>query len=84
MKSNSPEEWLRQRIDLSEQIEEVPVDVADRVLTTLSNFDSVGLALDKTPLILGGGLLALAASIMLVLFPSLSTMMEPWISFWLI
>ncbi|HBE68027.1 MAG TPA: hypothetical protein DDW52_07740 [Planctomycetaceae bacterium] len=84
MKSHDPEEWLRQRIELSGEEQGLSVDVADRVLATLTTYDSVGLAVDKTPLVLGGGLLAIAASIMLVLFPSFSTMTEPWISYWLI
>lgn len=84
MKSHDPEEWLRQRVELFDKDQALSVDVADRVLATLTSDDSVGLAVDKTPLFLGGGLLAVAASIMLVLFPSFSTMTEPWISFWLI
>ncbi len=84
MTTSSPENWLRQRIELCEQVEDAPVDVTDRVLATLANYDSVGLAVDKTPLVLGGSLLALAASIMLVLLPSATMMTEPWISFWLI
>jgi len=84
MNSHDPEEWLRQRIELTDEDRGLSVDVADRVLATLTSYDSVGVAVDKTPLVLGGGLLAVAASIMLVLFPSFSTMTEPWISYWLI
>ncbi|MEL7265685.1 MAG: hypothetical protein AAFP69_12880 [Planctomycetota bacterium] len=84
MKSHDPDEWLRQRVELSYEDQGLSVDVADRVLATLTSYDSVGLAVDKTPLVLGGGLLAIAASIMVVLFPSFSTMTEPWISYWLI
>ena len=84
MKLCNPEDWLRQRIERSEQSQEVPVDVADRVLATLASYDSGGVVVDKTPIVLGGSLLALAASIVLVFFPSLATMTEPWISFWLI
>ncbi|MEM7559307.1 MAG: hypothetical protein AAF394_09295 [Planctomycetota bacterium] len=84
MKSVNPKDWLSQRAQLSEQTKDSPVDVTDRVLETLARYDSVGLALDKTPLVLGGSLLAVAATVMLVLLPSLTTMTEPWISFWLI
>lgn len=84
MKTNSPEDWIRQRAELFQQIHDAPIDVTDRVLSTLASYNSVGLAVDKTPLILGGSLLALAASIMIMLLPSLTMMNEPWISFWLI
>lgn len=84
MKTNHPEDWIRQRAELSDQLEDVTVDVTERVLSTLAGYNAVGLAVDKTPLVLGGGLLALAASIMLVLLPSFTMMQEPWISFWLI
>ena len=84
MNSQDPEDWLRQRAQRSDQIEDPPVDVTDRVLSTLARYDSVGLAVDKTPLVLGGSLLAVAATVTLVLLPSLTTMTEPWISFWLI
>lgn len=84
MKSVNPEDWLSQRVQLSEQIKDSPVDVTDRVLETAARYDSVGVALDKTPLVLGGSLLAVAATVMLLLLPSLTTMTQPWISFWLI
>ncbi|HBE67067.1 MAG TPA: hypothetical protein DDW52_02860 [Planctomycetaceae bacterium] len=84
MKTNRPESWIRQRVELSDQLENVPVDVTERVLSTLAGYNAVGPAIDKTPLVLGGSLLALAASIMLVLLPSLTMMTEPWISFWLV
>ena len=84
MKHEAPEDWIRTQAALSEQVEDVPVDVTDRVLSTLARFNSVGPAVDKTPLVLGGSLLALAASVMLLLLPGLTMMNEPWISFWLI
>jgi hypothetical protein len=60
------------------------VDVAQRVMTTAGRY-SVNLPeIDKTSLFVGAGLLALAASIMLILLPSLTLITEPWISFWLI
>ena len=84
MKHDSPENWIRQRAEMSEQAADLSIDVTDRVLSTLSSYNNIGLAVDKTPLVLGGGLMALAASIMLLLLPSLTVMTEPWISFWLI
>ena len=84
MKHDSPEEWIGQRAELAACVPDAPIDVTDRVLSTLSSYNNIGLAVDKTPLVLGGGLMALAASIMLVLLPSLTVMTEPWISFWLI
>ena len=84
MNPNTPEDWIRSRAERSAQIENTPVDVADRVLATLASHTTGSLAVDKTPLFLGGSLLALAASVMLLLLPSLAVITEPWISFWLI
>ncbi|MEM9355723.1 MAG: hypothetical protein AAGB04_05890 [Pseudomonadota bacterium] len=84
MKSKSPEDWIRRRAELSRELDPSRIDVADRVLSTLAERDPAVLAVDKTPLVVGGGLLALAASIIFVLFPSLTMMTEPWISFWML
>ncbi|XZE56363.1 hypothetical protein SH139x_002469 [Planctomycetaceae bacterium SH139] len=84
MKHDSPENWIEHRAELAARVHDSPIDVTDRVLSTLSSYKNIGLAVDKTPLILGGGLMALAASIMLMLLPSLTVMTEPWISFWFI
>ena len=84
MTSRSPEDWIRQRAELASQVDAPSVDVTDRVLSTLASCETVALSVDKTPLVLGGGLLTLAASIIVVLFPSLTMMTEPWISFWML
>jgi hypothetical protein len=70
MNDEAMHDWIRSRSKLASQNSGAPIDV--------------GPALDKTPLVLGGGLLALAASIIILLAPSLAMMTEPWISFWLI
>ncbi|MEM1070265.1 MAG: hypothetical protein AAGI63_15280 [Planctomycetota bacterium] len=78
------EDWIRERADLSDQIDEPAVDVSDRVMTTLRQYQPDFVTVDKTPLLLGGALFAVAASIVFMLLPSLSILTEPWISFWLI
>ncbi|MCA9130288.1 MAG: hypothetical protein KDB22_24540 [Planctomycetales bacterium] len=82
--SQSAEDWIRQRASVASQLREPAVDVTERVLNTVGQRVSSLPAIDKTPLLVGGGLLALAASIMLVLLPSTTLITEPWISFWLI
>ena len=82
--SQSAEDWIRQRAAAASQVHPTPVDVTERVMTTVGRYGLNLPEVDKTPLFVGAGLLALAASIMLILLPSLTLITEPWISFWLI
>lgn len=84
MNHQTPEDWIRQRGSLADSLSDEPIDVRDRVLSTLASYSAVNMVADKTPLVFGGGLLAVAASIMILLLPSLTTMTQPWISFWLL
>ncbi len=84
MNDEAMHDWIRSRSKLASQNSGAPIDVSDQVMASLTQLRAVGPALDKTPLVLGGGLLALAASIIILLAPSLAMMTEPWISFWLI
>lgn len=80
----SAEDWIRQRAAVASQLTEPAVDVTQRVMSTVGSCGNNLPVIDKTPLLVGGVLLALAASIMLVLLPSSTLITEPWISFWLI
>jgi hypothetical protein len=82
--SQSSEDWIRARAAVASQLREPAVDVTERVMSTVGQSVNSLPAIDKTPLLVGGGLLGLAASIMLVLLPSSTLITEPWISFWLI
>ena len=84
MSHRSPEDWIRQRAATASRLREPPVDVTERVMNTVAQNVTSLPTIDKTPLLVGGGLLALAASIMLVLLPSSTLITEPWLSFWLI
>ena len=84
MDNESMNDWIRCRAKLADRHSDTPIDVSDQVMASLTHLRAVGPALDKTPLVLGGGLLALAASIIVLLAPSLTMMTEPWISFWLV
>lgn len=84
MTQPSAEDWIRQRAAAASQVNEPAVDVTQRVMTTVGRYSANLPEVDKTPLFVGAGLLALAASIMLILLPSLTLITEPWISFWLI
>ena len=79
-----PEDWIRLRASIAADATEPAVDVSERVLATVERYTTSFPVVDKTPLFVGGGLLALAASAMLLLLPSLTLFTEPWISFWLI
>lgn len=82
--NESMNDWISSRAKLVNQTSGPSIDVSDQVMASLAHLRVVGPALDKTPLVLGGGLLALAASIIILLAPSMTMMTEPWISFWLI
>lgn len=84
MTRHNPEDWIRQRVSLADSLNDEPIDVSDRVLSTLARFSAANMVVDNTPLLFGGGLLAVAASIVALLLPSLTTMTQPWISFWLL
>lgn len=84
MNHQTPEDWIRQRVSLVDTLSDDLIDVSDRVLSTLAGYSAVNVVVDKTPLVLGGSLLAVAASIMVLLLPSLNTMTQPWISYWLL
>ena len=84
MTQPSAEDWIRRRAAVTSQANEPAVDVTQRVMTTVGRYRVSLPEVDKTPLFVGAGLLALAASIMLILLPSLTLITEPWISFWLI
>ncbi|MEL6107410.1 MAG: hypothetical protein AAFU85_15325 [Planctomycetota bacterium] len=76
--------WMRERSRLADQGDIPLIDVRDRVNATLAGYESIRIQMDRTPLIIGFGLFAVAATIVLLLSPSFVTMTEPWISFWLI
>ena len=84
MNHQTPEDWIRQRGSLADSLSDERVDVSDRVLSSLARHSAVNMVVDKTPLVFGGGLLAVAASIVVSLLPSLTTMTQPWVSFWLL
>jgi len=82
--NRSAENWLRRQAQLADREPRPAIDVTERVLETVSHVYQPAVALDTTSLLLGAGLVGVAASIMAGLLPSLLTMTEPWISFWLI
>ncbi|XZE55964.1 hypothetical protein SH139x_002016 [Planctomycetaceae bacterium SH139] len=84
MSQPSAEDWIRRRAAVTSQANEPTADVTQRVMTTVGRYSVNLTEIDKTPLFVGAGLLTLAASIMLILLPSLTLITEPWISFWLI
>ncbi|MEM9366839.1 MAG: hypothetical protein AAGD07_12670 [Planctomycetota bacterium] len=84
MKPDAAEDWIRERAKLTYALEDDPIDVRQRVRSTLAGYNAVKPAVDRTPLVVGASLLAVAASIMVALMPSLTLMTEPWISFWFI
>lgn len=83
MNDERVEDWIRHRAKMSAQTPEPTIDVADRVMATIHSQPAINIAIDRTPLILGGGLVTIAATVMVALLPSAMTMTEPWISFWL-
>lgn len=84
MNDEAMQDWIRSRSKLADQNSGPPIDVSDQVMVSLTQLNAAEPVLDKAPLVLGGGLLALATSIIVLLAPSLAMMTEPWISFWLI
>ena len=82
--SQSAEDWIRQRAAVASELREPAMDVTERVMNSVDQSANSLPVIDKTPLLVGGGLLALAASIILVLLPSSTLITEPWMSFWLI
>ena len=84
MNDEALKDWVRSRARLADQVSGAPIDVGDQVIASLQPLIAMKPTLDMTPLVLGFGLLALAASVIALLAPSLTMMTEPWISFWLV
>lgn len=87
MKQNDPESLIRE-LAATGSHEAISADVGDDVMRTIASITSASFQvdhapLDKTPLVLGGAMVAIAASVMLVLMPSVTTLTQPWVRFWL-
>lgn len=84
MKHDAPEQWLRELSALGSTDSPPAVDVTDSVMSSIHDMQHMVIPFDRTPLICGGITIATAASLMIALLPSLTTMTQPWISFWLL
>jgi hypothetical protein len=84
MKNDAPEQWLRDLAAHSSTASPPVIDVTDSVMSSIHDMRHIVVPLDRTPLIFGGITIAMAASLMIALLPSLTTMTQPWISFWLL
>lgn len=79
-----PEQLLRELSAIAATAAPPAVDVTDSVMSTIQEMRRMSIPFDRTPLIFGGVTIATAASLMIALLPSLTTMTQPWISFWLL
>ena len=84
MTHDVPEQWLQELAAHGSTAPPPAIDVTDSVMSTIHDMRSIAIPFDRTPLIFGGITIAMAASLMIVLLPSLTTMTQPWISFWLL
>ena len=84
MTPDHSEQWLRELASRSSTAPPPVIDVTDSVMSSVHDMRSIAIPFDRTPLIFGGITIATAASLMVVLLPSLTTMTQPWISFWLL
>ncbi len=84
MMHDAPERWLRELAARSSTAPPPAIDVTDSVMSSIHDMRHIVVPLDRTPLIAGGITIATAASLMTALLPSLTTMTQPWISFWLL
>ena len=84
MTDKPAEQWLRELASRSSAAPPPVIDVTDSVMSSIHDMRYIPVPFDRTPLIFGGITIATAASLMVVLLPSLTTMTQPWISFWLL
>lgn len=84
MTHETPEQWLRELASRSSAAPPPMIDVTDAVMSSIHDMRNIAIPLDRTPLIVGGITIATAATLVLALLPSLTTMTQPWISFWLL
>ena len=84
MTHDAPEQWLRELAAQSSTASPPVIDVTDSVMSSIHDMRNIAIPLDRTPLVVGGITIATAASLMIALLPSLTTMTQPWISFWLL
>jgi hypothetical protein len=84
MTPDTSEQWLRELACRSSAAPPPVIDVTDSVMSSIHDMRYIPVPFDRTPLIFGGITIATAASLMAVLLPSLTTMTQPWISFWLL
>lgn len=84
MTPDHSEQWLRELASLSSAAPPPAIDVTDSVISSIRDMRCIPIPFDRTPLVVGGLTIATAASLMIVLLPSLTTMTQPWISFWLL
>ena len=84
MTHDAPEQWLRELAARSSTAPPPAIDVTDSVMSSIHDMRYIAIPFDRTPLVFGGITIAMAASLMIVLLPSLTTMTQPWISFWLL
>jgi len=79
-----PEQLLRELSAIGATAAPPAVDVTDSVMSSIHEMRHMSIPFDRTPLIFGGVTIATAAPLMIALLPSLTTMTQPWISFWLL
>jgi hypothetical protein len=84
MTHNTSEQWLRELAARSSTAPPPAIDVTDSVMSSIHDMRHIAIPLDRTSLIVGGITVATAASLVIALLPSLTTMTQPWISFWLL
>lgn len=78
------EQWLRELSAIDATAAPPAVDVTDSVMLSIHEMRHMSVPFDRTPLIFGGLTIATATSLMIALLPSLTTMTQPWVSFWLL
>jgi hypothetical protein len=84
MTHDAPEQWLRELAAHSSTASPPVIDVTDSVMSSIYDMRHIAVPYDRTPLIVGGITIATAATLMIALLPSFTTMTQPWISFWLL
>lgn len=84
MTHDSSEQWLRELAATGSTASPPAIDVTDSVMSSIHDMRYIAIPFDRTPLVFGGITIVTAASLMIALLPSLATMTQPWISFWLL
>ena len=84
MTHDPPEQWLRDLAATGSTASPPAIDVTDSVMSSIHDMRNIAIPFDRTPLVFGSITIAAAASLMIALLPSLTTMTQPWVSFWIL